>query len=196
LTSETSSSGDGLQSGVVGQRKPLNDTIYLAPYNPAWPAMFSELADRVRDALSEQALLLEHVGSTSVEGLSAKPIIDMLLAVADSSQETTYLPPLEATGFTLRRREPEWFEHRLLKSTDTKANLHVFSRGCPEIDRMLAFRDWLRANPEDRLLYEDAKRKLAAQTWRFVQDYADAKTEIVEEILGRARRGAGTSGAE
>lgn len=196
MTSETSSSGDGLQSGVVGKRKPLNDTIYLAPYNPAWPAMFSELADRVRDALSEQALLLEHVGSTSVEGLSAKPIIDMLLAVADSSQETTYLPPLEATRFTLRRREPEWFEHRLLKSTDIKANLHVFSRGCPEIDRMLAFRDWLRANPEDRLLYEDAKRKLAAQTWGFVQDYADAKTEIVEEILGRARRGAGTSGAE
>jgi len=196
LSSETRSSGDGVQSGVVGKRKPLNDTIYLAPYNPAWPAMFSELAGRVRDALSEQALLLEHVGSTSVEGLSAKPIIDMLLIVADSSQETTYVPPLEARGFALRRREPEWFEHRLLKSTDIKANLHVFSTECPEIDRMLTFRDWLRANPEDRLLYEDAKRKLAAQTWRFVQNYADAKTGIIAKILGRARRGAGTGEAE
>lgn len=183
---ETSSGSDKSQSGVVGERRPLNSTIYLAAYNPDWPKMFSELAGRVRDALVDKALMLEHVGSTSVEGLSAKPIIDMLLVVADSSREDTYLRPLTAKGFALRRREPEWFEHRLFRATEGKANLHVFSKGCPEINRMIAFRDWLRANPRDRLLYEETKKKLASRTWTYVQDYADAKAEVVEAILGRA----------
>ena len=129
---------------------------------------------------------MEHVGSTSVPGLAAKPIIDIVLAVADSTDEAAYVGRLERHGFTLRIREPDWFEHRMLKGTDIKANLHVFSEGCQEVKRMLAFRDWLKTHTDDRELYEKRKHHLARQTWKYTQHYADAKTEVVEEILSRA----------
>lgn len=172
---------------TIGERQPHNDTVYLAPYDPQWPAQFAHLAGLVRAALGDDVLLLEHVGSTSVPGLAAKPVIDVVLAVADSSDEAAYVPRLEAQGFTLRIREPEWYEHRLLKAPGIKGNLHVFSQGCPEIAQMLLFRDWLRSHPGDRRRYEGAKRELAARTWRYTQNYADAKSAIVQEILARAR---------
>ena len=171
---------------TVGERKPLNSNIYLAPYDPDWPSQFSRQASHIRDALSEKVLLLEHVGSTSVPGLSAKPIIDIVLAVSNSADEPSYVPPLEERGFVLRIREPDWFEHRLLKAPDIAVNLHVFSAGCDEIDRMLAFRDWLRLHGDDRRLYEETKRELAARTWKDMQNYADAKSELVQDILARA----------
>ena len=171
---------------TVGKREPLNSTIYLAPYDPDWPSQFSLQARRIRDALSEKVLLLEHIGSTSVPGLSAKPVIDMVLAVSNSADEPSYVPPLEQQGFVLRIREPDWFEHRLLKAPNIEGHLHIFSVGCEEIDRMLAFRDWLRVRDDDRRLYEETKRKLAARTWKHAQNYADAKSEVVQEILARA----------
>jgi GrpB-like predicted nucleotidyltransferase (UPF0157 family) len=173
---------------TVGERQPLNSTIYLAPYDPAWPSLFTRLAKQIHEALGDSLLLLEHVGSTSVPGLSAKPIIDMVLAVADASDELSYVKPLEEKGYTLRIREPDWYEHRLLKPPDVQGNLHVFSDGCEEIEQMLLFRDWLRDHRDDRLLYEETKRKLAARTWKYTQNYADAKSEVVQEILARARR--------
>jgi GrpB-like predicted nucleotidyltransferase (UPF0157 family) len=121
-----------------------------------------------------------------VPDLAAKPIIDITLIVRDSADEPSYVPPLEAAGYALRIREPHWLEHRLLKGPDTDVNLHVFSEGSVELDRMVGFRDWLRAHPEDRDLYERTKRELATRTWRHVQHYADAKTAVVEEIIARA----------
>ncbi len=180
-----------LASITVGERTALNGTIFLAAYDSEWPTRFAELAARVREALSAKVLRLEHVGSTAVAGMCAKPIIDMVLAVADSSDEASYVPALEARGFTLRIREPDWYQHRLLKYTNVEAHLHVFSSGCPELDRMLAFRDRLRLDPEDRRLYEEAKRVLAARTWRHVQNYADAKSEVVRTILERSPSGPG-----
>jgi GrpB-like predicted nucleotidyltransferase (UPF0157 family) len=179
---------DQILAVTVGERHPTNSTIYLAPYDPAWPSLFTRLEQRIRAALEGDVLLLEHVGSTSVPGLSAKPIIDIVLAVADSSDEAAYVERLEQRGFKLRIREPDWYEHRLLKSLDPKANLHIFSKGCEEIDRMLLFRDWLRNHADDRLLYEGKKRELAARIWKYTQNYADAKSEVVQEILARARR--------
>jgi GrpB-like predicted nucleotidyltransferase (UPF0157 family) len=173
---------------TIGERRPLNGTIYLAPYDPAWPSLFAQLKQRIYEALKDDVLLLEHVGSTSVPGLSAKPIIDMVLAVADSSDEAAYVERLEGRGFKLRIREPNWYEHRLFKFSDPNANLHVFSDGCEEIDQMLLFRDWLRKHAEDRLLYEGKKRELATRIWKYTQNYADAKSEVVQEILARARR--------
>jgi len=175
-----------LRQVTVGEVVPHEGTITLAPYDPSWPASYARLAERIRGALGGRVLLLEHVGSTSVPGLSAKPVIDMVLAVADSADEPSYAPALEAAGFRLRLREVDWFAHRLLKSPDVEGNLHVFTAGCEEIARMLRFRDWLRAHDEERRGYEDRKRELAAQRWRHVQDYADAKTGIVREILARA----------
>lgn len=171
---------------TIGEPKPLNSTIYLAPYDPGWPLVFVKLAGLVRNALGNKVFLLEHVGSTSVPGLSAKPVIDMLLAVSDSADESSYVPPLEKQGFVLKIREPDWFEHRMLKAPGTEANLHVFTAGCKEIERMLVFRDWLRTHEEDRNRYESVKRALAARSWKYVQDYADAKSEVVQEILARA----------
>jgi GrpB-like predicted nucleotidyltransferase (UPF0157 family) len=175
-------------AATVGERQPLNSTIYLAPYDPSWPSLFTRLKKQIQEALGDRILLLEHVGSTSVPGLSAKPIIDMVLAVEDSSDERSYVEPLEERGFTLRIREPDWYEHRVLKSPNPQGNLHVFSDGCEEIEQMLLFRDWLRTHGEDRLLYEETKRELAARTWKYTQNYADAKSKVVQEILARARR--------
>ena len=76
----------------------------------------------------------------------------------------------------LRAREPEWFEHRLLNAPDADVNLHVFSAGCSEIDRMIRFREHLRVAEADRVMYSRTKRDLAERRWRHVQDYADAKT--------------------
>jgi GrpB-like predicted nucleotidyltransferase (UPF0157 family) len=158
--------------------------IAIADYDPEWPRLFAREADRIRGALP--VLLLEHVGSTSVPGLAAKPRIDILLVVENSADEASYVPALEAAGYVVRIREPEWHEHRLLKGPDTDVNVHVFSQGCPEIARMLRFRDWLRERAEDRALYERTKRELALREWASTQAYADAKTAVVEEILARA----------
>jgi GrpB-like predicted nucleotidyltransferase (UPF0157 family) len=109
-----------------------------------------------------------------------------VLAVPDSADEEAYVPALEAKGFWLRIREPEWYEHRVFKFADPDVNLHVFTEGCREIDKMLLFRDWMRTHPEDRDLYASEKRRRAAQTWKYVQHYADAKSNVVEQILTRA----------
>ncbi|MDA0566612.1 GrpB family protein [Streptomonospora sp. S1-112] len=164
--------------------------VLLVDYDPKWPYLYQREADRIRDALGGAALAVEHVGSTSVPGLAAKPCVDVLLAVADPADEDAYVPQLEAAGYVLRHREPDFHEHRLLNGPDVNVNLHVFAAGCPEIERMLLFRDRLRADGADRDLYLRTKRALAERTWREVQDYADAKSEVVEEILARARAAA------
>jgi GrpB-like predicted nucleotidyltransferase (UPF0157 family) len=179
-------SDEELQKISIGERTPHNAPIALVEYDPSWPRLFAREAERIRVVLGDTARCIEHVGSTSVPGLAAKPIIDILLIVADSADEPSYVPQLEAAGYVLRIREPEWFEHRLFKGPDTNINLHVFSVGAAEIDRMLRFRDWLRATDADRDYYARVKRDLARRTWRHVQHYADAKTAVVQEITERA----------
>lgn len=182
---------DELRAVTVGEPQRLDGTISLAEYDPAWPAQFAVEADKIRGALGERALLLEHVGSTSVPGLAAKPILDILLVVANSADESAYVPALEQAGYVLRIREPNWYEHRLLRGIGPAVNLHVLSPDCAETERMLLMRDWLRTHPDDRELYERTKRQLALKTWQFVQNYADAKTAVVEDILARARAAGG-----
>ena len=170
----------------VGEPPPTYKEIVLAEYDPEWPRWFARAAEGIRGALGDTVLQLEHVGSTSVPGLAAKPLIDVVLVVADTTAEDAYVPQLEAVGYILRVREPDWFEHRMLRGYDPPVNLHVFPQGCEEVDRMLAFRDWLRIHDDDRELYAHAKRELAAKEWKYVQNYADAKSEVVGEILARA----------
>ena len=180
-----SASEERVIATTVGKVVPHNAAIVLMPYDPEWPSLYAALERQIRDALGSDALLIEHVGSTSVPGLSAKPIIDVVLAVGNSANETTYVPRLERLDYVLRIREPGWFEHRMLKSPAIDGNIHVFSRDCEEVGRMLAFRDCLRANSDDRKLYERTKQDLASRTWKYVQDYADAKSAVVREILDR-----------
>jgi GrpB-like predicted nucleotidyltransferase (UPF0157 family) len=163
--------------------------IQLRDYDPTWPRPYAREAARIRLALGERVVRLEHAGSTSVPGLAAKPIIDIVLEVPDAAEEAAYLPAMEAARYGLRLREPNWFQHRLLKGPDSDINLHVFSAGCPETDRMLLFRDWLRGNAGDRELYVRTKRELAARPWPSVQQYADAKTAVIREIPARAQGG-------
>lgn len=178
-------SDEELAAVRIGPPELLNAQIYLVPYDPEWPHLFEREAARIRGGLGDRAVVLEHAGSTSIPDLSAKPKIDIILGVADSSDEASYAPSLESAGYVLRIRERDWHEHRVFKGPDTDVNLHVFSVGCAEITRMLGFRDHLRANESDRLLYESRKQELAKQTWKYTQHYADAKSEVVEEILGR-----------
>ncbi len=178
-------SDEELASVRIGPPQPLNSQIHLAPYDPEWARLFDREAERIRASLGEHAIVLEHAGSTSIAGLSAKPRIDIILGVADSADEPNYVPALEAAGYVLRIREPDWHEHRVFKGTDIDINLHVFTVGCAEIGRMLGFRDHLRVDEADRLLYEGKKQELARQTWKYTQHYADAKSEVVEDILSR-----------
>jgi GrpB-like predicted nucleotidyltransferase (UPF0157 family) len=175
-----------IRAATIGEPDRLDGTIDLRPYDPQWPEQYLVEAARVHAVLGARAMRLEHVGSTSVPGLVAKPIIDMLLVVADSSAESEYVPPMEDAGFTLRIREPDWHEHRLFKGPGVNINLHVFSSGCPEIARMIDFRDQLRADAGDRALYQRTKQELAARQWHYVQEYADAKTLVIEAIVARA----------
>jgi GrpB-like predicted nucleotidyltransferase (UPF0157 family)/GNAT superfamily N-acetyltransferase len=176
-----------IRAAHVGEAEPLGGRVVIVDYDPQWAELFEREAVRIRVVLAERALRIEHVGSTSVPGLPAKPVIDMVLVVTDSADERAYVPVLAATGYRLHVREAHWYEHRMFKGPDTDINLHTFSAGCPEIDRMLMFRDWLRVNPADRQLYARTKLALAQREWTFVQNYADAKTAVIDGIIARAR---------
>lgn len=157
--------------------------IVIADYDAGWPEKYQAHARRISESLGAVALRIEHIGSTSVPGLAAKPIVDMLLVVADSADESCYLPKLTALGFELRIREPDFHEHRMFRTPERDVHVHVLSIGSTEIDRYLTFRDRLRGNPGDRRLYEAEKRRLAARPWPDMNAYADAKTECIERIL-------------
>jgi GrpB-like predicted nucleotidyltransferase (UPF0157 family) len=161
--------------------------IRLADPDPEWAMQYAREEKRIRAALGPRAAQVEHVGSTSVPGLAAKPVIDIVLTVIDSADEAEYLPDVEAAGYVLQFREPDWYAHRFLRDRDPDVQLHVFTVGSPEVERMLLFRDRLRTRSEDRELYERTKRELAARRWDYIQDYADAKSAVIEEIISRAR---------
>ena len=183
----TGMSDEQIRAASVSGAPPQYQEIVIADYDPEWPQWFERAAEEIRAALGEKVLGLDHVGSTSVPGLAAKPLIDINMAVADTTVEEAYVPQLEAIGYVLRVREPDWYEHRLLRGFDPPVNLHVFPRNCEEVEQGLRFRDWLRTHDDDRDLYERTKRELAAKQWKYLQNYADAKSAVIQEILARAR---------
>jgi GrpB-like predicted nucleotidyltransferase (UPF0157 family) len=170
-----------VETGLIGGVEKRE--IKIVDYDTNWPKKFEAHARVMARALGSSALRIEHIGSTSVPGLAAKPIIDILVVVKDSANESAYLPQLEAAGYTLRVREPDWNEHRMLRTPERDAHVHIYSDGCPEIERNLIFRDRLRRNLYDRRRYEQVKRELAAQEWPEMNAYAEAKTEVIESIL-------------
>ena len=159
--------------------------LVLLDHDPHWAEEYAEHARRIRSALGPAAWQVEHIGSTSVRGLAAKPIVDVLVVVDDVTAEEDYLPPLLAAGYVLRVREPG---HRLVRTPSRDVNVHVLGRGDPAADNYLLFRDRLRSSPEDRDLYERTKRALVERDWPDTNAYADAKTEVVEGIKARARQ--------
>jgi GrpB-like predicted nucleotidyltransferase (UPF0157 family) len=165
--------------------------IVIVDYDPRWPAQFQHHAEILSRVLGSKVLAIEHVGSTSVPGLAAKPIIDLDILVEDSSDEAAYLPAVVQAGYVLRVREPDWHQHRMFRTPELDVHVHIFSEGCVEFTRHRVFRDHLRTCPDDRLRYESVKRKLAREDWSDMNAYARAKTEVVEQILARAWRTAG-----
>jgi GrpB-like predicted nucleotidyltransferase (UPF0157 family) len=171
---------------LIGGAEVLPERIVVQDYDPAWPRRYEREAARIAGALGARVVRLEHAGSTSVPDLPAKPIIDIVLEVPDSAVEDQYVPDLEGVGYVLRVREPDWLEHRMFRTPSRDVHLHVFSAGCPETERMVRFRDHLRTNADDRDRYAQAKRELAARDWKYMQQYADAKGDVVADIMSRA----------
>ena len=171
-----------LDSVLIGGRE--RASIVIANHDAAWPVRFVELQRRVVHALPTTALSVEHIGSTSVPGLAAKPIIDMLLTVAAVDDEAAYVGALEDAGFVLRVREPG---HRLFRTPERDVHLHVYEPSDTAVQDYLDLRDWLRTSEADRALYEATKRELARRAWSDMNDYADAKSDVIRAILGRAR---------
>ncbi|MFV2143273.1 GrpB family protein [Isoptericola sp. G70] len=172
----------------------LETDVAIADHDPAWADRFAQVESLVRGALDFRALVVEHVGSTAVPGLPAKPIIDIDLTVADSTDEQAYVPALTAAGFVLRVREPWWYEHRCLRHDGLPTNLHVWSPGSPEAFRHRLFRDWLRSAPEDRARYGHAKlaaAEAANAAGEHVMQYNARKQQVVREIYARAFAAAG-----
>lgn len=161
--------------------------LALADHDPRWRAIYTDHERRIRAALGAAAVQVEHIGSTSVPGLAAKPIIDVLVTVEDITAEEDYLVPLLEAGYELRVREPG---HRLVRTPARDVHVHLLEVGDEAAADYLLFRDRLRADPEDRGLYERTKRALIEQDWTDMNAYADAKTDVIVGIKERARKSA------
>jgi GrpB-like predicted nucleotidyltransferase (UPF0157 family) len=185
----------GVDAWLPG-RAPRPYSIRIVEYDDAWPAAYAQVEVAIRTALGDRALEVHHVGSTSVVGLPAKPIIDVDLVVADPADEPAYVPDLEAAGFVHLARESWWHEHRLLKDSEPVANVHTFGPECPEVVRHLMFQTWLREHPDDFTAYAEAKRAAAAEMnarpgGGTGMDYNRHKEPVVRAIYDRMFRAHG-----
>jgi GrpB-like predicted nucleotidyltransferase (UPF0157 family) len=167
---------------LIGGRE--TPRLVIAEYDPEWPRRYERERKRIVGALEPGvALAVEHVGSTAVPGLAAKPIVDILMVVRDPDEENVFAPALEQAGYELRVREPG---HRMFRTPERDVHVHVWPEGDPEIERYLVFRDRLRSSTEDREAYESLKRELVRQDWEDMNHYADAKSALIDEIVARA----------
>ncbi|OUE25932.1 GrpB family protein [Clavibacter michiganensis] len=167
---------------VVGGQPPL--TVGLQEHDPGWAEAYLVHRRRILDAVGDAALAVEHIGSTSVPGLAAKPIVDVVVVVADITAEEDHVARLVAAGYDRRVREPG---HRLVRTPARDVHVHVYEEGDPAVEAYLLLRDRLRADPADRDLYERTKRELMTRRWESMDAYADAKTAVIQGILARAR---------
>jgi GrpB-like predicted nucleotidyltransferase (UPF0157 family) len=180
--------GEPGRSGLVGEPPKRWQSIVIEDYDPAWADRFTTERARLEDALEFIGIIvigIEHVGSTSVPGLAAKPIIDIDVLIEDTADESRFIPPLAGIGYRLVLREPWWFGHRMLMNPEEDVHLHVWPRNAAEPIRHRLFRDWLRAHPKDRALYASTKQRLAHETVDRPDDYTMAKSEVIDQIFAR-----------
>ncbi|MDN5600382.1 MAG: GrpB family protein [Brachybacterium sp.] len=159
-------------------------SIEILDYDERWPERYLAQEHRIREALATAHVRIEHIGSTSVPGLAAKPIIDVLIVVEDITAEEDHVEPLVRAGYELRVREPG---HRLVRTPERDVHVHLLEQGDPGIEAYLLLRDQLRADAADRALYAGTKRELAAREWEDMNAYAEAKSEVIGAILRHAR---------
>lgn len=172
---------------LIGGRE--KRAIVLVPSDPQWPLRFERERERIVAALGGAARLVEHIGSTAVPGLIAKPIVDVLVGVDDPDDER-FVDALVAAGYELRVREPG---HRMVRTPEHDVHVHVWRHDDAEVVRYLALRNRLRADAGERAAYAALKQRLALLDWDDMNDYAEAKSSLIEEIL--ARGGAPPRGA-
>jgi GrpB-like predicted nucleotidyltransferase (UPF0157 family) len=185
---------DQMAAALVGEPPAQWQSIVIENYDPAWADRFGAARSALGQVLGDLIISAEHVGSTSVPGLAAKPVIDIDLLLHDTTDESRYLPALERAGYRLVLRESWWHGHRMLVSPDADINLHVWPQDAPEPVRHRLFRDWLRSHPEDRELYATAKRRLARDNARQPGEYSLAKNEVIDDIFARIFAAAGEEG--
>ena len=174
-----------MAAASVGEPPTTWKSIIIEDYDLTWVDRFDAASSVLHEALGDLIVTIEHVGSTSVPGLAAKPIIDIDLVVEDTRDESRYVPTLEKLGYRLVLREPWWHGHRMLVSPAGDVNLHVWPPDAPEPVRHRLFRDWLRTHPDDRELYATTKRRLARDTVQQPADYNLAKNDVIDDIYTR-----------
>jgi GrpB-like predicted nucleotidyltransferase (UPF0157 family) len=152
--------------------------VRLVDWDPGWPARYEREATRIREALGQTAVRVEHVGSTAVPGLAAKPVIDIQISVPSFEPFEAYATRLAALGYEGRpdASEPGHRFFLLVRGEERVAHVHVCEAGGEWERRHLAFRDALRADPDLRTRYEAEKRRLAALYPEDSLAYAEAKT--------------------
>ena len=180
---------EALAAVLVDGLQPIR--VLLVEHDPRWFDRFAARAAQLERALGPRARFVEHVGSTAVPGLAAKPVVDIQVSVADADREETYLPRLEAAGYHLRVRQPD---HRMVRTAEFDVHVHICPAGGKWERDHLLFVDWLRTSSADRLAYEKLKRDLATRDWFDMNQYAEAKGDLIDEILGRAEHWAARTG--
>jgi GrpB-like predicted nucleotidyltransferase (UPF0157 family) len=169
--------GQDFEFGLIGGVE-LRE-IVLVEYDAAWAERFVIERQRISEALGSIARMIEHVGSTSVPGLAAKPVVDIQVTVDDPNDEASYGPALERAGYEIRVREPD---HRMFRTPERDVHVHIWKANSDDERRHLIFRNHLRRHAEDREAYEYLKRELAPQ-FQDTNEYAQAKTTFIEEIV-------------
>ena len=180
---------ESLDAVLIGGRE--ERAVVIVDPDPEWRAVFERERAAIARVLTGRAFRIEHVGSTAVPGLAAKPIVDIQVAVVDPDDEAAFAPALERAGYELRVREPG---RRMFRTPGRDVQVHVWRAGSDDERRHVLFRDWLRVDESDRALYEDTKRRLAARRWPDVNYYAEAKTPLITAIMARAEAWAAREG--
>lgn len=177
-----------------GEQRASQERIDVTPYDATWPARFASMRARLAAALGAVALRIDHVGSTSVPGLAAKPIVDVQVSVRDHAHEAAYVPAIEELGFVLRARDDQ---HRYFKpppGSPRTHQIHVCSAGGDWERDHLLFRDYLRAHPARADEYGALKTALALKFGDDRVGYTDAKTSFILDALELASRWAASVG--
>jgi GrpB-like predicted nucleotidyltransferase (UPF0157 family) len=161
--------------------------VEIVAYDPAWPGRFAELGRELRAGLGDVALRIDHIGSTAVPGLAAKPVIDVQVSVAAFEPLAAFKQPLERLGYVFRADNPERTK-RYFREPPGRRRTHVHVRQAGSFSEQwaLLFRDYLRAHRDMAAEYEAVKRRLAV---RFREDrhaYTDAKVPFMWEVIRRA----------
>lgn len=163
--------------------------VAVVPYDSEWPARFRELAGPIREVLGSVALRIDHVGSTSIPGLAAKPIIDIQISVQDFHLFESYGGPLQSLGYVFRSENPELTKRYFReKPGSERIHVHVRRAGSWAEQFALLFRDFLRAYDEEARKYEELKRELAERFRTDRHAYTDAKQPFIWDLMGRADR--------